>query len=101
MARIQRLPAQHVIDGFRGVLDFYESMGLYIVRTWPRGKSLPQTTQEVAAQPIFARCARLKPLYSATIESAARRYSLGGTSTWQDNLTRAYYGRNVPSAMAL
>ena len=88
-----------MIAGYRGILDFYEDKGLFVVRRWPRNKSAPPTPGEVAMQPVFARSSRLKKCYSATVEIAARRYSLGGSSTWQDNLTRAYYGKDSPTAV--
>lgn len=101
MVKIAALPSQSIIDGMRGVLDFYEDLGLFVVRSWPRNKAGPQTEPAIAAQPIFARSARLKALFSATIETAARRYTLGGSGTWQDAMTRAYYGKDPPSDLAL
>jgi len=101
VAVIERLPAQSVIDGFRGVLDFYVYKGLNVVRSWPRGKGLGLAPGTIATQPLFTRSARLKKHYSQICSVAARRYGMAGTSTWQDVLTSAYFGKVDPSGAPL
>lgn len=35
MAIIKSMPAEAIISGFKGTLDFYYYMGLLVVRKWP------------------------------------------------------------------
>lgn len=101
MAKLARLPSLGIIAGFRGTLDFYEDRGLFIVRSWPRGKALGLAPGTVAQQPLFIRASRLKKYISQPVSIAARRYTLGGSSTWADIMTRAYYGKEIANPVPL
>ena len=96
MATLTRLPEAAVIDGLRGVLDFYVVRGRAIVRSWPKKGRPGPDTGSIRFQRVFARMGRLKPLMSATLKVASDRYSQGGDFTWGDVATSAYYGHLRP-----
>jgi len=59
MAKLRLMVGKDVIDGLKGVLDFYVYMGIPIARKWPR-KPIQTRNQNVIAQwPIFTNCSKL------------------------------------------
>jgi hypothetical protein len=54
MAKLARLPEADIINGFKGVLDYYVFLGIPCVRKWPRYKPRTPTPQEAQNQSIFA-----------------------------------------------
>lgn len=90
MARLDKLPAQHIIDGFKGVVDFYEYKGIPCARMWPTWRPRKPTAIEKVAQDRFRYINQLTPQIQPIIRSAyqemARRYYL----TWKDWIVRGY-----------
>jgi hypothetical protein len=92
MAKIGAMPSMAIIDGFRGVIDYYERDGVACVRSWPRWK-LTKRAPAVEAQTLkfaYANAAALAlPAYViATWQFLAKQSNL----TWRDWLVRAYLG---------
>jgi hypothetical protein len=54
MARLTNLPAQQLIDGFKGVLDYYLWLGIPCARKWPVWHKREPTAAEYANQELFA-----------------------------------------------
>ncbi len=101
MAKLQRLPALSVIDGFRGVLDFYVFKGIPCVRSWPQNKASGETPGARLNQPMLARSARLKRFIAPTVKVGLDRYRSGGNYVWADVHTAAYFGKLRPNADVL
>ena len=59
MVVIKEMVGKKVIDGFRGVIDFYYYMGVPVARKWPRSQGKSQTPASVAQQPTFTYASRL------------------------------------------
>lgn len=93
MAIIKEMVGKKVIDGFRGVVDFYYHAGLACARRWPRSQGNSQTPASVAQQPKFIYCSRLfsqlSPFVYQTYINIAAKSGLHG----KDWFTRAYYGK--------
>ena len=53
MAVISQPVNAATIQGFRGVLDFYDWKGLHIVRAWPRASRYPPTPGMVAQRAAY------------------------------------------------
>jgi hypothetical protein len=92
MAVIASLPSQAVIDGLRGVHDFYEWCGLVIVRSWPRQHVKERASGVVAAQQAFAYAHQVIPDLPAEVVESWQYLADQSNLTWKDWLLRAYLG---------
>ena len=54
MAVIARMPSVAIVNGFKGVLDYYVYRGIPCVRKWPRYKPRTPTPYEALQQAVFA-----------------------------------------------
>ena len=52
MARLTQMPAQAVIDGFKGVLDMYYWLRIPCARKWPRHPKRKPYPDELANQGV-------------------------------------------------
>lgn len=59
MAKVPRLPALAIIDGFKGTLDFYLWKGIICVRSWPRSPGKKRSPLVEAQWPAFTIASRL------------------------------------------
>ena len=59
VAKLKHMVGQKVIDGFRGVIDYYYYMGIPCARSWPRKPIAFRNSNVVAQWPIFTRAAEL------------------------------------------
>lgn len=89
MAIIDALPAQHVIDGFRGVLDFYilcrgGKAKTICVRKWPVTPKQSLTAATIAAQKPFAVAAASIPKVSQDLKDLYSEMAGGTSYTWKD-----------------
>ena len=92
MAIIKHMVAQKVIDGFKGVIDFYLYMGVPCVRSWPRSQGKSQTPASVAQQPMFTYVQKLRPQVSAFVQDNYKTLAMDcGLHKW-DWFMRGYYG---------
>ncbi len=96
MARLDRLPETAIIDGFRGVLDFYVDNGVPVVRSWPKKGRPGADTGSIAYQGRFARVNRWKPLITDPLKVAFDRYRTGGDFLWGDVMVSSYFGKLRP-----
>jgi len=90
MAKIRRLPSQGIIDGFRGMLDFYIYMGIPVVRKWPASPGKNRSDPVRAQWPAFTYAASEWLNLSPDVQNAYR--TLAGTSglSGRDMFTRSY-----------
>lgn len=59
MAVITKMPHQAIIDGFKGVLDYYYFLGIPCVRKWPHWPKRDPYPTERANQEAFAYAAKM------------------------------------------
>ncbi|KKL48984.1 hypothetical protein LCGC14_2320040 [marine sediment metagenome] len=93
MAKLLQLPEAAIIDGFRGVLDFYVWKGIACVRSWPQNKASGYTPGARLNQARLARSSRLKRFISPAVKVGLDRYRSGGNYVWADVHTAAYFGK--------
>lgn len=93
MAVISRMPAQAIIDGFRGTLDYYKFCGLNVVRAWPRKPPLPRAPAVEAQWQPFAYINTAVLNLPPNIIEAYKRMALGSSLTWRDLAVRLYFNR--------
>lgn len=90
MAKPDKMPNQAIIDGFKGVLDFYYWKRIAVARRWPRYFARQPTPAEATNQNDFAYINKLYRTLPSTIIDALTNQALGTTQTPKDYLVRAY-----------
>jgi len=90
MAKLEVMPHQGIIDGFKGTVDFYVYMGIPVARAWPRPPSGERSPAVKAQWSPFSYAAKEWNNLSPTVQ---RRYQLLATNsglTGRDMQVRAY-----------
>lgn len=59
MATLKALPNGKVINGFKGVIDFYLYLGIPVARSWPKSPGKNRSPLVSAQWPIFTTAANL------------------------------------------
>ncbi len=90
MAIITKMPAMVIIDGFRGILDFYVHCGLICVREWPKSPGHRRTPEVEAQWAVFKEAAALWPQISPEVRQAYAEMAVTTDLTARDMLTRGY-----------
>lgn len=90
MARLLAMPAQAIVDGFKGVLDFYLWKGIACVRKWPYHPKRKPYPAEKANQDRFARGARAWDPLPEHVKVQYRRMAAGTAFTPRDLFMRLY-----------
>lgn len=90
MAKPGTMPSQAIIDGFKGVLDFYYWKRIAVARRWPRYFARQPTPAEITNQTDFAYINKLYSTLPSIITDALKNHALGTTQTAKDYLVRAY-----------
>ena len=90
MAIIKEMVGIKVINGFRGVVDFYYYMGIPVARSWPRSQGKSQTPNSVAQIPVFIRAARLWNELSPAVKQAYMDMAVTTNLTGKDMFFRGY-----------
>lgn len=90
MVVLTEMPNQAIIDGFKGVIDFYLWRGLPCARKWPVWRKRKPTPREKAAQDAFAEAMRATKTMPEYIIDQYRRMAEGTRWRWQDIFLRAY-----------
>lgn len=90
MAKIKELPAEAIIGGFKGTIDYYLHDGIPCVRRWPQSPGKirsPAVMEQWAAWSYVASAWRdLDP----RLRSLYERMSKGSSLTGRDLFTRSY-----------
>lgn len=90
MAKIGALPSLATIDGFRGIIDYYECRGIPCVRRWPRWK-IPERSPGVQAQnAIFTYANQVSITLPDHVVASWKWLAEQSNMTWRDWLNRAY-----------
>lgn len=90
MAKLTGLPAQAIVDGFKGTIDFYVYMGIPVARSWPRPRSVPHSPREKANWPIFARAVRVWNLTTSYVQDAYSSMASASSLSGRDMATKLY-----------
>lgn len=100
MAKLDKMPSKAVIDGFKGVLDFYEfhpfcgsEKSIVVCRTWPKYNAANYPASARLMNAFFAYINQ--QTYNITPEvMAAYEFMAGGTGlTWRDFMVRCYLSK--------
>ncbi|OFW54945.1 MAG: hypothetical protein A2V75_09090 [Actinobacteria bacterium RBG_16_70_17] len=91
MAVITSMPAQSIIQGWKGVVDFYEYRGLACARKWPIWRPRQPYPAELANQLKFRTANKAIATSPPLIRAAWVRMAQGTPFRWQDLAVRAYY----------
>jgi len=54
MAKLDAIPAEAIVSGFKGTIDFYVWRGIACARSWPRTPTMARSPAVQAQWPIFA-----------------------------------------------
>lgn len=90
MAVLDTLPAQSIIDGLKGVLDFYSYKGIPVVRTWPRSPGHDRAPAVEAQWAAFSFAASEWNNLSPEVQQAYNTLASGTAYTARDWQMRAY-----------
>jgi len=81
---------QKVIDGFKGVIDFYYWMGIPCARAWPKSPGKNRNPNVQAQWPIFQTAAQLWRDISPAVREAYNDMAKPTNLTGKDMFFRGY-----------
>lgn len=90
MARLDIMPSKAVIDGLKGVLDFYNHKGIPCVRTWPRSPGHRRAPLVEAQWAAFSYAAKEWDNLSPEVQQAYHDLASGTASTGREWFMRGY-----------
>jgi len=90
VAKLDVMPAQSIIDGLKGVLDFYVHKGIICVRSWPRSPGHRRAPAVEAQWAAFSYAAREWNNLSPEVQLAYRNLASGTAYTGRDWFMRGY-----------
>lgn len=82
--------ARKVIDGFRGVIDFYFYMGIPCARSWPKSPGKSRNANVIRQWPVFTTAAKLWREISPEIRQAYEDMAAVTNLTSKDMFFRGY-----------
>lgn len=100
MARLDVLPAESIIRGFKGILDFYLWRGLPCVRAWPRYRPARQTDASKAAALLFGAIIKAYSLLGDVPLEAYRADAADHNRTARDIMVSGVYGNLHEASMS-
>ncbi|GAI44205.1 unnamed protein product [marine sediment metagenome] len=90
MAIIKEMVGQKVIDGFKGVIDFYYYMGVPCARAWPKSPGKSRSANVMAQWPVFKTAAQLWGELSPEVRQAYEDMAAVTNLTGKDMFFRGY-----------
>lgn len=90
MAKITKMPSMAIVDGFKGVIDFYVHDGQPCVRKWPRSSGHFRAPAVMEKWVAFAWAASNWNSLSPVIQDAYNRMSQGTYLTGRDIFTKGF-----------
>lgn len=88
--KLDKMPPQYIIDGFKGVIDFYYWKGIPCARKWPVWRARQPTPDEASNQEDFAYINKLWRTLPANLIEAYNAWATPTTLTGKDWFVRAY-----------
>lgn len=90
LATISKLPSLEIINGFKGVIDFYVCRGQPCARSWPRPPQWPRAPAVQSTINIFRVASALFPGISETVRQAYKEMAGSTKLTDKDMFFRGY-----------
>jgi len=90
MAKIGKMPGLAVINGFKGVVDFYTWKGIAVARAWPRSPGSNRAIAVQAQWPAFSWAAKNWTNLPSYIQDAYNRMAQGTNLTGRDIFLKSY-----------
>lgn len=90
MAKITKLPALSIIDGFKGKLDYYVYMGIPCVRKWPKSPGHDRAPAVQEQWPTFSFAASSWNILSQDVKDAFTQMAKSIGCTGRDIYMKAY-----------
>lgn len=90
MAKPDKMPQQAIIDGMKGLIDYYYWKGVAVARRWPRYFARTPSPQEAVNQADFAYINKLYSTLPAIVLQGLIDHAKGTTQVPKDYLVRAY-----------
>lgn len=101
MAKIEVMPSEAIIDGFKGKVDFYYYCGIAVARMWPRSPGHKRATAVEATWAAFSYATKEWKNLDAETQRAFEEMATGSGLSGRDMAERAYLTglyRNPPPA---
>jgi len=92
MPRLKNLPSLDIINGFRGIVDFYLWKGLPVARLWPRNPKSHHSPATIAAAAVFGVILKNYHLLGGTLLDAFEADAADQTRTGRDIYVSAMLG---------
>lgn len=92
MVTLAALPEKSIVDGFKGIIDFYVYRGTPCARSWPRTHWESYTPAAQVTATIFGRLAHEIPTSAPEIRAAALAMAADSPQTWKDTYTSILLG---------
>jgi len=90
MAKLLALPHADIIDGFKGVIDFYVHRGIPCARAWPKSPGKSRSPAVMAQWPAFRYASQEWLNLSDEVQDAYRQLATNSGLSGRDMLIRAY-----------
>lgn len=90
MVKLAGMPAQDIIDGFKGSIDFYVFMGIPVARKWPTSPGKIRSPAVMSQWPIFSYASREWKNLSPFVQAAYTKLATNSGLTGRDMFMRSY-----------
>ncbi|MBA7658893.1 hypothetical protein ES703_66855 [subsurface metagenome] len=90
MARLEVLPHQDIIDGFKGSIDFYVHRGIPCARSWPRSPGKQRAPAVMAQWSPFSFAVKEWNNLSPAVQASYNTLATNSGLTGRDMQIRAY-----------
>ena len=90
MVKLAKLPGLSVINGMKGVIDYYVYMGIPCARSWPRPPSRERAPAVQERWPAFAWAASNWNFLSPMVRQAYQDLARGTAMTPRDVFTKSF-----------
>jgi hypothetical protein len=90
MAKLGALPAQNIVSGAKGTIDYYVHWGIPCCRSWPRPPAKDRSPALEAQWPVFADAVALWNTLDPMVRTAYNTMAAGSTMTGRDLMTKMY-----------
>ena len=90
MGKLGAMPAQHIISSFKGVVDFYNYLGIPCFRQWPKSPGNRRSPAVEAQWASFAKSSWLWNELGDEVREAYNSMASGTGLSGRDMFTRSY-----------
>jgi len=90
MGKLGAMPAQHIISSFKGVVDFYNYLGIPCFRQWPKSPGRKRSPAVEAQWDSFTKSSRLWNELGDEVREAYNSMASGTGLSGRDMFTRSY-----------